>query len=291
MALLNHICLKSSTLFIFGLAYILTSCFRPAFNGSRALNYLNAQLSYGYRIPGSQSSRETSVYIRNILEDNGWEVNFQDFVFEGVTLRNIVASKNNSNPKIIFGTHYDTRQISDQESSEKDQFFPVLGANDGASGAALLLEMSHHLDSQTKNITLVFFDGEDQGRIDSWPWSIGAEYFAANMNKKPEKVVIVDMIGDKELEIFIEKNSTKDLAGEIWTAAEQAGYREYFVNDEKYSLIDDHLPFINRGIPAVLIIDFDYPFWHTNNDAIDKVSPESLVIVGEVLLNWIRNFN
>jgi len=274
---------------LISLIFIATSCSPSSFDENRSFHYLTEQLAIGYRIPGSQASGETSQYIQKILEGNGWEVEFQDFDFEGVTLRNIVASKSSSSPEIVLGTHYDTRQLSDQEPTQIKKGNPVLGANDGASGTAVLLELSHQLDSDYHNIWLVFFDGEDQGRIDSWPWSVGAEYFTANQEKYPGKVVIVDMIGDKDLEIFKEKNSSKELTDEIWAAAKKAGYEDFFINQEKYSLIDDHLPFLNRGIPAALIIDFDYPYWHTNYDDIEKVSPDSLRIVGEVLMNWIKN--
>ena len=289
MSLLNLFQWKHKIfLFLTSLIFITSSCTQSGFNEKRAFYYLTEQVAIGYRIPGSQASREASLYISKILEANGWEVNFQDFIFEGVALRNIVASKSNSNPDIILGTHYDTRQFSDQEPSQISQRNPVLGANDGASGTAVLLELSHHLDSDSPNIWIVFFDGEDQGRIDSWPWSVGAEYFAANLGKYPGKVVIVDMVGDKDLSIFKEKNSSKDLIDEIWAAAKQAGYEDFFINEEKHSLIDDHLPFLNRGIPAALIIDFNYPYWHTNYDDIDKVSPDSLRIVGDVLMNWLK---
>ena len=270
---------------------MISSCSHPVFDGDRAFRYLSQQVAFGYRIPGSQASRETSIFIQKILDENGWSVDFQEFVFEGVVLRNIVAYKNKSNPEIIIGTHYDTRQISDQELDVTNQIIPVLGANDGASGTAVLLELSHHLVTNSRNIWLVFFDGEDQGRINNWPWSIGAEYFATNLENHPEKVLIVDMVGDKDLKVFKEKNSSKEISDDIWSAANQAGYGDSFINQYKYSLIDDHLPFINRGIPAALLIDFDYPFWHTNSDVLENVSSDSLKIVGEVLIKWLEPSN
>lgn len=273
------------------LSFMISSCSHSIFDGDRAFQYLSQQVALGYRIPGSQASRDTSLLIEKILVDNGWSVDFQEFIFEGVVLRNIVASKNTLIPEIIIGTHYDTRQLSDQELDFINQQMPVLGANDGGSGTSVLLELSHHLDSNSKNIWLVFFDGEDQGRINEWPWSVGADYFAANLENFPEKVLIVDMVGDNELKIFKEKNSSKELSEDIWSAAKMAGYGNNFINQEKYSLIDDHLPFLNRGIPAALIIDFEYPFWHTNRDDLENVSSDSLKIVGEVLLKWLEPGN
>lgn len=255
----------------------------------RAFGYIEKQLAFGYRIPGSQASLDTSVFIRNVLENNSWNVTFEEFEYDGLRIRNIIASNSVSDPELILGTHYDTRQISDQEENVDKRVSPVLGANDGASGTALLLEFSHHLKVSSKSIWLVFFDAEDQGGLNGWPWSIGAEYFADKLTILPKKVVIVDMVGDKELNIFMEENSNPGLNDEIWSVAKKLGYGNIFVDQPKYALIDDHLPFINRGVPSALLIDFDYPYWHTNEDTLDKISSKSLKIVGEVLLSWILN--
>src|SRR4030042_6061433 len=138
------------------------------------------------------------------------------------------------------------------------------------------------------SIWLVFFDGEDQGKINGWQWSIGSEYFAAHLNEFPNQVVILDMLGDDTLRIFKEMNSNSELSNEIWSIANTLGYESNFVNEQKHAFIDDHLPFINRGIPAALLIDFDYPYWHTTSDTIDKVSEKNLQIVLQVMLAWIN---
>ena len=167
----------------------------------------------------------------------------------------------------------------------------MIGANDGASGTALLLELSDYLITLDKNIWLVFFDAEDQGRINDWPWSLGAEYFANNLLEAPKAVIIVDMIGDKDLQIYKEKNSDHGLNDEIWKKADHLGYGEIFINQSKYAMIDDHAPFLNKGIPSALLIDFDYPYWHTNVDTLDKVTGRSMAIVGNVLIKWITDMN
>ena len=118
-------------------------------------------------------------------------------------------------------------------------------------------------------------------------WILGSRAFVENLAGNPDAVVIVDMVADKDLNIFIEKYSNEDLVDQIWGVAESLGYRDYFINVPKYSIIDDHLPFVQAGIPAVDIIDFDYPYWHTVSDTTDKVSEESLEIVGEVVLTWL----
>ncbi len=97
------------------------------------------------------------------------------------------------------------------------------------------------------------------------------------------------MLGDDDLQVFKEKNSDPALSNEIWTAAKKIGYGNYFKDKQKYALIDDHLPFVNQGIPAALLIDFDYPYWHTTSDTLDKVSIRNLEIVFEVMLEWINS--
>jgi Zn-dependent M28 family amino/carboxypeptidase len=107
------------------------------------------------------------------------------------------------------------------------------------------------------------------------------------MKFHPKAVIVVDMIGDRELNIYKELNSDPELTSQIWEVARTLGYEAYFINEPKHNIIDDHLPFIEAGIPAVDIIDIEYPFWHTSQDTLDKISPDSLSIVGETLLQWI----
>lgn len=251
-------------------------------------NHIQKQLSFGPRIPGSEASMKTANYFKDYLEDNGWIVEFQDFNFDGVKLRNVIAKNSANPPQLLIGTHYDTRQFSDQDPVKSNQSVPVPGAIDGSSGSALLLELGNLVADEETSIWIVFFDGEDQGRINNWQWSIGAEYFAKNLVEKPESVVILDMLGDQDLKIFKELNSDPELSNEIWTIAGNLGFSNSFINEQKHSFIDDHLPFINLGIPTALLIDFEYPYWHTTSDTLDKVSERNLEIVLEVMHNWIK---
>jgi Zn-dependent M28 family amino/carboxypeptidase len=116
---------------------------------------------------------------------------------------------------------------------------------------------------------------------------LGSRAFVESLTSNPDAVVIVDMVADQNLNIHIEKNSDLDLVQELWGIAEALGYEDIFINSPKYRMVDDHLPFIQAGIPAVDIIDFDYPYWHTVSDTTDKVSAESLGIVGDVVLEWL----
>jgi Zn-dependent M28 family amino/carboxypeptidase len=168
------------------------------------------------------------------------------------------------------------------------QSSPVPGANDGASGVAVLLELARTLPPlDDQQIWLVFFDLEDQGRINGWEWIIGSRAFVQNLSEKPDRVVILDMIGDADLQIYREWGSDPTITDAIWETASRLGYGDAFVNEVKYSILDDHVPFIDAGIPAVDIIDFDYPYWHTLEDTADKVSPRSLEIIGLTITAWL----
>ncbi len=276
------------------LLFALTSCTASSqgisFDGLRALRHVEAQVEFGPRIPGSEASIKTAGWIIEQLEATGWEVETQHFNHLGTPLINIIgklSGVDESRP-ILLGAHYDTRPSADRDTINPEA--PVPGANDGASGVAILLELAHVLDKDRleQTIWLVFFDAEDSGNIDGWDWIIGSSFFAENLTQEIEAVVIVDMVGDRDLQLYIEKNSDPDLVQEIWNAAELSGCQA-FINTPKYSIIDDHLPFLRKGIPAVDIIDFDYPYWHTLDDTVDKVSADSLEQVGRALQQWLEN--
>ena len=260
-----------------------------SFDGDNSIKYIEKQIDFGPRIPGSDSSNAVKELIRTELESTGWVVENQNFIFDHKDLTNIIAKSSNNPPKIIIGTHYDTRALSDNESLSSQQKIPVPGANDGASGTAVLLELGRVLTREEFDIWLIFFDAEDQGNIGNWEWSIGAQYFVDQLDFTPDYVIIIDMIGDTNLDIYKENYSDISLVDSIWHEAENLGYDSYFIQDYRYSIIDDHLPFINNGISACLIIDLDYPYWHTTEDTLDKVSSNSLEIVGKVLISWLSN--
>ena len=141
-------------------------------------NILEKQIQFGPRIPGSQGSHAAKIFIKTELESSGWRVEFQEFWYDSKKLSNIIAKSSTNEPEIIIGTHYDTREFSDNESSIDLQKTPVPGANDGGSGTAVLLELGSYLIEKIKiDIWLVFFDAEDQGKINDWEWSVGAQYF------------------------------------------------------------------------------------------------------------------
>lgn len=267
-----------------------TSSQETQFDGQSALLFVEEQIAFGPRIPGSEESRKTAVWVVEQLEAIGWETEIQHFNYRGTPLMNIIAKAEgvSESKPILIGAHYDTRPHADRDPIYPEA--PVPGANDGASGVAVLIELAHVLDRDRlrQPVWLVFFDAEDSGNIDGWDWIVGSSFFADNLTQILEAAVIVDMVGDRDLQLFIEKNSDPDLVQEIWELAEQLGYPA-FINAPKYSMIDDHSPFLRIGVPAIDIIDFDYPHWHMISDTVDKVSADSLEQVGRTLEHWLEN--
>ena len=260
----------------------------PEFNGQSAYQDIVTQLSFGPRYPGSDGHKAVIEWITRELKNSGWEVTRQTLKVNNHTIHNLVAHHGEEQPDVIFGAHYDTRLWADNDPDPAQHGQPVPGANDGASGVAILLELARVIPPDTQKGTwLVFFDAEDQGRIAGWDWILGSTAFVETLQSSPQAVIIVDMIGDKDLNIYREKNSDPDLSDQIWSQAAQLGYDHIFINEEKYSILDDHTPFLKAGIPAVDLIDFDYPAWHTINDNLEQVSAKSLQAVGDTLLAWL----
>ena len=256
------------------------------FDGKAAYRHVTAQTDIGPRPSGSQGIRQAQQYITQKLTKYRWSIEYQDFRYRGTPARNIIAKAGQGKgPVIVIGAHYDTRRRADNDPSADRRSDPVPGANDGASGAAVLLELARSLDkSKLKNeVWLVFFDAEDNGRLDGWQFIAGSTYFANNLTVDPEAVIVVDMVGDADQQLYKEQNSTPWLVDQVWGTAGKLGYDKWFLPTVKYSMLDDHTPFLRKGIPAVDIIDFDYPYWHTTQDTADKVSPDSLARVGRVL--------
>jgi Zn-dependent M28 family amino/carboxypeptidase len=270
------------------------------FNGQRALRDVEYQMSLGPRIPQSQAHRLTVEWLVAELRQAGWDVEIQESQMMGHPVRNVVARWGDGRTWVILGAHYDSRLAADMDPVAGNRNLPVPGANDGASGVAVLVEMArvlpYHLEGQAleeqgkvRQVWLVFFDVEDNGNLPGWDWILGSRAFVAELENSPDAVVIVDMIGDADLNIYKERNSDPELTEEIWTQAADLGYADTFIPKYRHSILDDHIPFVEMGIPAVDVIDFSYPYWHTTADLLDKVSEESLQIVGETLLAWLVN--
>jgi glutaminyl-peptide cyclotransferase len=257
------------------------------FNGQRAYADVEAQVAFGPRIPESQGHAKIREWMQDELVAAGWQVEVQESEALGHPIQNVIAKRGDAPPQIILGAHYDTRMIADNDLDTANHTKPVPGANDGASGVAVLLELARTLPEDTVPVWLVFFDAEDNGHIEGWDWTLGSPEFVRNNPFQPRAVIVVDMIGDADLNIYQETNSNPVLTAELWQTARNLGYADKFIAEYRYSMQDDHRPFLDAGLPAVLIIDFDYPYWHTTQDTPDKVSAESLQVVGETLRVWV----
>jgi Zn-dependent M28 family amino/carboxypeptidase len=257
------------------------------FDGQRAYADVQTQVEFGARLPGSEGHARVQAWIGEELVKAGWQVEIQESEALGHPIQNIVAKRSDEPPQIIIGAHYDSRMFADNDPDPAQHTSFVPGANDGASGVAVLLELARSLPEETVPVWLVFFDAEDNGRIEGWDWILGSREFVKNNPIQPRAVIVVDMIGDADLNIYKERNSNPDLTDEIWEVAKGLGYESKFIPEYKHSMLDDHTPFLEAGIPAVDIIDFDYPYWHTVQDTPDKVSAESLQAVGQTLRAWV----
>lgn len=282
-----------SILIVFlGLAFLGKAPARAdAFDGERALAHAAAQMEFGPRTPGSEAHTQTRAYIASVLREYGWQVEEPQGELLGQEVYNILATRPGAadGPWVILGAHYDSRFFADHDPDPANHSQPVPGANDGASGVAALLELARVLPLNNPNatVTLAFFDAEDNGGIEGWDWIMGSRLVANGLTEFPDAVVILDMIGDADLQIYLERNSDPRLSAEIWATAAELGYSHVFINEPKHTILDDHTPFLAREIPAVDIIDFDYPYWHTVQDTLDKISAQSLQVVGEVVLAWV----
>ena len=277
---------------------------RGAPNAERAFGYLVDICSIGPRPSGSAGMERQQKLISDHFEKFEAEVRFQSFdavhplTGRPVRMNNIVVSWHpKSRERVLLACHYDTRPYPDRDRDNPQRV--VLGANDGASGVALFMELAHHMADlePTYGVDFVLFDGEELIYGNQGKYFLGSEHFATDYLRNPPEYsyhfgVVVDMIGDRRLNIFKERNSVKfapKLTDSIWQTARALGVTE-FNPRLKHEIQDDHLP-LNRiaGIPTCDIIDFDYPQWHTTGDRPDRCSGESLATVGRVLLAWLEN--
>jgi glutaminyl-peptide cyclotransferase len=290
------------------LLLLLVACGTPTpsapetFSGELAYAWVTRQCDLGYRITGTEANRQAGDMFIDELRAQGWEVYEQEFTYKETPVRNILAWKGESpegKDAVLVGAHYDTRRSADMEDPSQ----PVLGANDGASGVAVLLELARVVewDTESRRIYLAFFDAEDNGRLDGWEWIVGSSYMAAHWGEPATSsgesagesplaaMVLVDMIGDADQQIYYERNSDPTLSQTLWAIAAQLGYGDRIIPQPRHAMLDDHIPFVQKGIPAALMIDFDYPYWHTLQDTPDKVSAESLEAVGRTVEFWLES--
>jgi Zn-dependent M28 family amino/carboxypeptidase len=257
----------------------------PAFDGNRAFDHLKSIVAIGPRPAGSAGAQKTRDYIKQQLASLGLTTTEQRF--DADTPAGVVPMVNVSatipgpgTGRLIIAGHYDTKAFKE---------FTFVGANDAGSGTAFLIELARVLKGRSNAvpIELLFLDGEEA--IGEWETgnTFGSRHYveaarAAGTLRQIKAMILVDMIAETDLAIKRESRSTPWLTDAIWSAARKLNRPEFL--DESIPIDDDHLPFLAAGVPAVDIIDLDYPEWHTEGDTLDKVSPKSLQVVGDVLL-------
>ncbi len=261
------------------------------FDGDRAYKDVVTQVAFGPRIPGSTAHTKTLEWLRTSLEALGWQVQIQQSEMLNHPIQNLVAFRTEQPPQYILGAHYDTRIFADHDPDPAKQGQPTPGANNGGSGVAVLLELARSLPADAPPVWLVFFDAEDNGKIPGWDWILGSRSFVKSLIVKPKAMLLVDMVGGANATFYMDGNSDTQLRNSIWDTAAKLGYQDIFIPHVKYNILDDHIPFIQAGIPAVDIIDIDDKYWLTTSDTPEHVSPKSLQAVGTVLWTWLTKQN
>jgi len=270
----------------------------PAFDGNRAFDYLEKQVAFGPRVPGTPASAACRNYYYDFFSTRCDAVDSQLFDYYDyysdsiIHMVNVIAhtdGRDKSAPAILFLAHYDSRPRAEHAFDTTLRNQPIDGANDGASGVAVLMELAN-LFKETRppvSMDLLLVDGEDWGRSgDNDAYLLGSKAFARqNLRGKYRFGIVIDMIGDKDQNIYREIYSDKfckDINDMVWSTAARLNITT-FIDSVKYPVLDDHLSLNTAGIPAVDLIDFDYEFWHTEMDTPDKCSPQSLENVGRIL--------
>jgi glutaminyl-peptide cyclotransferase len=276
---------------------------RPAFDGARSFKDLEKQVAFGPRVPNRPGHRECRDYLVETLKPLADQVERQDFTrsLDGKALQmsNVVARWKGSGAAkdgILLAAHWDTRPTADYERTAERRNMPIPGANDGASGVAALLEIGRLFKQSPPPVPvmLVFFDGEDFGPgVDRM--FLGSRYFADHLPADvPKRGILLDMIGDRDLEIPQEGYSMRragDVMAEVYAAAERLGLGRQFTRRFGGPIEDDHVPLQEKGLRIIDLIDFSYgpghSWWHTLEDTPDKCSPASLKAVGDVVAEWV----
>lgn len=288
-----------ASVLVLGLAGWMGACHStPAeFDRTRALEWVERQVAGGPRIPGSVGHGRWKSEMVNVLEGLADDVRLHAFEANSIPMTNVIASfRPDLGERIFLMAHWDTRPHADEDPDPARRADPVPGANDGASGVAVLLEVARQLSAEAprRGVDLFFVDGEDsgtQGEPDSW--ALGSQALAAALvgaGYRPRLGILLDMVGDRDLRIPQEGFSLAWAPVETrWLFEVAAGLGLSAFDPVPGKMVtDDHLPFLRRGIPCVDLIDLDYPYWHTVADTPDKVSAESLGQVGDLVMAVVR---
>ena len=289
----------------------------PAFNADSAYAYIDAQVKFGPRVPNSPAHKACGNYLASQLERFGAKVynQYADLMaYNGAILkaRNIIgAYKPDTKKRVMLCAHWDSRPYADQDD-ERYHHTPIDGANDGASGVGVLLEIARQIQLQAPavGIDIVFFDAEDYGIPDFYKgpykpdtWCLGSQYWGRIPHISDYKArfgILLDMVGAKGAAFYYEGFSARtanNVMKKIWDTAERLGYGQYFIKQEGGEVTDDHV-YVNRfrGIPCVDIIHYDIqgntgfnPTWHTTDDTIENIDKATLQAVGQTVMEVIYN--
>jgi glutaminyl-peptide cyclotransferase len=266
------------------------------FSGEKALTHVQRLVDLGPHPAGSDAIEKAKNYIEDELRHSGWQITRQAFTDDTprgkIHFVNLIArfsnDANTASPSFLFCSHYDTKLFDT---------IRFVGANDGGSSTGLLLELArvlgHHANI-ARNVELVFFDGEEAyENFSETDGLYGSRFFAKQLQsegaKKIRGGILFDMVGDRSLGITLPADSPAAMARDVFAAAEALKLRKYFSYLDR-DMIDDHTPLNATGIPTIDIIDFDYPWWHTADDTMDKITAQSLQIVGSVALYYLAEF-
>ena len=262
------------------------------FSGEKAFAQVQRLVDFGPRPSGSEAIEKSRHYIEDQLRRFGWQVTRQAFTDDTprgkVQFVNLIAqfpSQENTAPLFLLCSHYDTKTF---------EAIKFVGANDGGSSTGLLLELARVIGQHPNlaaKVELVFFDGEEAyDHFSETDGLFGSRYFAKHLGGGQFRGgILFDMVGDRSLDVTLPADSPPEIARDIFAAAEALKLRSYFTYLDR-EMIDDHSPLNAVGIPTIDVIDFDYPWWHTAGDTIDKISAQSLQIVGSVALYYLSKF-
>ncbi|MEO6444192.1 MAG: M28 family peptidase [Gemmatimonadaceae bacterium] len=274
------------------------------FDGEQAMAYVRQQLEFGPRVPGSEAHRKAGDWIAQMMRaraDTVIEQQWEHTAADGkvLPLRNVFARfRPEATERVLYMTHWDTRPRSESARDKGQQQLPVPGANDGASGTAMLIALGDVLKRTPPSVGVdfLFVDGEDYGEFGPPEVDvlIGSRYFAEHLvvpGYTPLFGVLWDMVGDRDLRFEKEAYSLRDapeVVARVWEQANVLGYGSTFVPTEGLAITDDHIPLLKVGIRIINVIDLDYPWHHTPEDTIDKISAASLKLVGTVALALVN---
>ncbi|MDE6480895.1 MAG: M28 family peptidase [Muribaculaceae bacterium] len=273
------------------------------FSADSAYSYVARQVEFGPRVPGTDAHRLCGEWLADKLNSFGADVIEQKAsltAFDGtvIPMRNIFARINpNAQDRVLLLAHWDSRPWADHDPDETKRSIPVDGANDGASGVGVLLELARILsaDNNAPGVDILLCDAEDWGEeSNDESWALGARYFAENLPVKgyaPSAAILLDMVGAPDatfMREYFSQLANPALADEIWAIAHRLGYGNLFINRMGSAVNDDHVELIKAGIPAIDIIDYRegsgfYSGWHTTSDNMDAISKETLGAVGNIL--------